>query len=138
MKTEQINNPSIKIEEFLDFVSDSRSKFNIANQVLTESDNEIQDILHAIEFGNLTYQQNAKLAKRLKMARSERRKAKNEIEMLCPIVTWSDACKKELDGIKKLLGDARKIESNLQRRVYVQRTDVVKEVIGIDRCDGCV
>ena len=49
-------NPSNELEQFLDFIAETNHIVDMANQWCTDTENETQDILHAIEIGNLSYQ----------------------------------------------------------------------------------
>lgn len=82
---------------------------------------EIQDILHVIELGRFNASDGYKLAKELQKARMERRRLKDDLELLKPIrelITFSKPTEK---NIGKVLGDLRNIKAKHQTRSYRMR-----------------
>jgi methyl-accepting chemotaxis protein len=131
-------NPSNELEQFLDFIAETNHIVDMANQWCTDTENETQDILHAIEIGNLSYQQNAKLAKKLREIRQWRREAKDTIEKYRAIVDWVESNSKTINQLQSVLGATRKAEKAVANRSYRQRTNILKETIGVEKYDGCI
>ena len=130
--------PSIELERFLGFVTEANRIVDMANQWCADTENETQDILHAIEIGNLSYQQNAKLAKKLREIRQQRREAKSIIEKYRVIADWVENNSKTINQLQSVLGVTRKAESAIANKCYRQRTGILKETIGVEKYDGCI
>lgn len=130
--------PSSELEQFLGFVAEANRIVDMANQWRVDTENETQDILHAIEIGNLSYQQNAKLAKKLREIRQQRREAKGVIEKYGAIADWVENNSKTINQLQSVLGATRKAENAIANKCYKQRTNILKETIGVEKYDGCI
>lgn len=109
------------IEAFLDFLREANTQLNIAVMVEQEANDKTQDILHILELQDQTYHECANFSKELKAIRKERRKAKDEIACLSPVVTWADENKSVVKGLEQLLGAVRKAERSTEQRIYTPR-----------------
>lgn len=85
---------------------------------LKKIDEEIQDLLHVIELSNFNARDGYKLAKELQKARKERRRIKDEIELLAPLKELIFNQKPSEKSIGKVLGDIRNIKVKHQNRNY--------------------
>ena len=120
-------NISTDLEKFLEFLREVKEKTNIALTIESEKEAETQDILHNIELSEHGYHEYAKLSKKLRDIRQDRRKAKNIIEISSPIVDWTENNKQVIKSLEKLLGELRKIEKTIESRQYGNRTNVLDE-----------
>ncbi len=120
---------SENIEMFLKFLREAEQYLHIAEANEQEANGETQDILHALELGELNYHQRAKLADKLKEVRKKRRAAMDLLEEVTPIVEWKETYKDIVKSLERLLGEVRKIEKNRQTRIYTTRTKVLEDVI---------
>lgn len=118
------------IDEFLRFLREAKQEYDIAILGQSETEKETQDILHAVELDRHTYHEHARLSKTLKEVREERRKAKDKREQLEPIVKWGEENEKTVKELERLLGEVRKIEKKMGKRVYIPRTEILKKVKG--------
>ena len=112
---------SKSIEAFLDFLREASTQLNIAIMVEQEANDQTQDILHRLELQEHTHHEYAAYAKELKKIRQERRKAKDKISCLTPIVAWADENKSVIKGLEQLLGIVRKAERSTEQRIYTPR-----------------
>lgn len=120
--------PSKSIKYFLNFMRECQEQYNINNSILQESDKEIQDILHKIELEKLSYHEYARLSIELSKIRQERRKAKDTIMVLEPIVSYLEQNKSIIDSLSELLGKVRKEEKRLENRFYLPKSEKFKNI----------
>lgn len=115
------------IEEFLNFLSDVKSKYNFAFDEVNQQDKLTQDYLHSIELDNLKYEERNKIATKLVINRKDRRYYKDIVEEYEPIVEFLDDPnnKKIVNQLTQVLGKVRKQEGYHEKRTYIPR--VLKE-----------
>lgn len=118
-----------QFSQFLRFLRQCQEDFSIAESLQDDTEAETQDILHKLELEENTYHEYARLSKTLKKVRIERRKAKDTIEQLGPLVTWVAQNSKIIKELEKVLGEMRKAEKNIQYRHYNPKTDIVNEAL---------
>lgn len=95
------------------------------NDKMSEIDKEICDIQHFIELTPLDIQRGYKLAKQLQDALQERRRLKDNYEMLRILygqVVLSGACKSFVTTLTSHLAGAKRRNEELQRRIYSPRS----------------
>lgn len=112
------------IEDFLKFLREAEEKFNIAQDEETELNNQTQDILHFLELEKHPYHEYAKLAKKLKTVREERRKVKDYIQETGPIMTWLENNRQTIKNLEQLLGTVRKAEKSTVNRIYIPKSSI--------------
>lgn len=112
------------IEDFLRFLREAEEKFNIAQEEEIELNNQTQDILHFLELEKHPYHEYAKLAKKLKTVREERRKAKDYIQETGPIITWLENNRQTIKNLEQLLGTVRKAEKSTANRIYIPKSSI--------------
>lgn len=112
------------IEDFLKFLREAEEKFNIAQEEEIELNNQTQDILHFLELEKHPYHECAKLAKKLKTVREERRKAKDYIQETGPIMTWLENNRQAIKNLEQLLGTVRKAEKSTANRIYIPKSSI--------------
>lgn len=118
-----------QFEQFLKFISQCQSDYCLAQSIQEDTEAETQDILHKLELEDITYHEYARLSKALKKVRIERRKAKDTIEQLNPLIDWADQNSKKIKELERVLGEMRKIEMGMQNRHYNPKTDIVNEAL---------
>ncbi|MBQ9269710.1 MAG: hypothetical protein IJ206_09370 [Oscillospiraceae bacterium] len=118
------------IEWILSFFRNAKILAGMAGADLEEAEGGMQDILHALEFEEWPYHDQAKLAKELKRTRRARRKAKNDLEVLGLITEWATANDKAIKSLEKLLGQVRRTEKLQKNRTYNRRTDAIQRALG--------
>lgn len=82
-----------------------------------------QDYLHKLELGNLDYRARAKVATAIAKCRCQRRKCKDTVENLEPLIQFleSEKGKNLMNLMREVLGKTRRIERNMENRVYNPR-----------------
>ena len=112
------------IEDFLRFLREAEEKFNTAQEEEIELNNQTQDILHFLELEKHPYHEYAKLAKKLKTVREERRKVKDYIQETGPIMTWLENNRQTIKNLEQLLGTVRKAEKSTVNRIYIPKSSI--------------
>lgn len=121
---------SLGIENFLQFLRDTKEVYDISKLKENDADNETQDILHKLELGDNSYHETAGLAKLLRTVRRERRKAKDNALMTAPIVDWIEENERVIKSLERLLGAVRKAEKSTEGRYYNPKTDILDYNVG--------
>ncbi len=117
---------SEELKSFLDSVREAETDLNIAIADEAETNQQTQDILHAIEMEKYNPRRTSALVKTLCNVRKRRRAAKEAIELLTPVVDWSKGNQNSIKSLERLLGDLRKTERHQERRIYSHRTDILE------------
>lgn len=113
-----------------DILREASVQYSLAQSVLTETNKRQEDILHEIEFGNHRNRELVKLAKDLKDVRSERRLAKNTIQLIGPILKWEEDNRAAYNKISNVIATTRKIDKEQKEAVYHIKTgDKAGEII---------
>ena len=124
-----VENPLISqgLEDFLRYLRDTEQNYNMAVADEKQTNDETQDILHAIEFGtgNWTPKQ---LLRKLGQVRKKRRIVKDTIAASVLVVKWYQTNKNVISELERLLGDVRKIEKKRQNRAYAPRSRILDEL----------
>lgn len=112
---------SVKLADFLNFVTESIVEYSNHTRGLDAQDNLTQDILHELELGPADNKN--KLATRLKSARKERRVHKDFLEIHADLIAYFDSeeGRKARNKLTEILGAMRKQEQHKQNRYYVPR-----------------
>ncbi|WP_182200115.1 hypothetical protein [Paraliobacillus salinarum] len=99
-------------------VRDVPDRLNTNNAQLTKINQEIQDLMHVVEFSSFNASDGYRLAKDLKIARKKRRELKNELELLEPLVSVLKKFRNNLQEMDKAVGEIRKVKALQQSRTY--------------------
>lgn len=121
-KESTINEISDHLDAFLTFLRNCEQDYRIALQSEQEANGETQDILHMLEFEEKDHHSMARISKDLKAIRQNRRKAKDKMNVLSPIIDWIDENKENIKTLERLLGAVRKVEKDTENRFYTPRT----------------
>ena len=119
---------SESISAFLDYLRSSETTYRMEKMNQQDAEDYIQDILHQLELGELDYHGYARAAKRLKEARVARRKAKDYMATVSPILAWIDGNQTVIKGLERLLGEVRKNEKFTENRIYTPKSNVLDEI----------
>ena len=109
---------SKNIQLIRDMINELLETYELNVNKLNENDNITQDILHQIELGS--YNEGRKWYGQLRKTRKDRRENKNTIEILHKFKVLMED-KNSIQFMRQLdeaLGDARKVEKNLNTRYY--------------------
>lgn len=116
------------LEDFLNFLDANEVNLEDAKKTLDESNTDLTDIEHYIEFGPADGKVRLKIYGLLKEARSRRRWAKEQIELSTPISEWYSRNEKAIRGLRELLGAVRKIEKNQSYRAYAIKGHILDDI----------
>ena len=128
-KNKDIPQASTHISDFLKFLREADTIYAIADRAQKESDNETQDILHAMELDSLSYHDRARLSSALSAVRQKRRTAKDTAEIIKPVLEWKEKNRAALKSLETILGTVRTLEKDKDNRFYVKRTDIVQRTL---------
>lgn len=120
---------SEKLSEFLNFICQVKPEYDYYLDVQADAEAKILDLLHEIELVPHNAFDMVKIYKQLRESRKQRRLAKDSIRELTPLVTWMEDNKKEIEALKRTLGDVRKVEKMEDGRIYLYRTEIVAETL---------
>ena len=97
------------------------------------------DLYHELEFANIDIQRGYKFAKQIQDARRERRKLKDEMELLRILhdqVVNTPNGKKFVVDLTAHLGGAKKRRAQLENRIYSPRSETFKPIgEAVELCD---
>lgn len=120
---------SEKLSEFLNFICQVKPEYDYYLDVQADAEAKILDLLHEVELVPHNAFDMVKIYKQLRESRKQRRLAKDSIRELTPLVTWVEDNKKEIEALKRTLGDVRKVEKTEDGRIYLYRTEIVAETL---------
>ncbi len=118
-----------RLSEFLEFMREAQSDYNIACQTESEAFAETQDIEHCLELCRLDYHEYARLAKAAAEVRQKRRQAKDARLQLQPVVDWLAENGQVIKGLERLLGAVRREERAQQGRQYKPKSGIVARTL---------
>lgn len=116
------------VEDFLSFLGDIQTTYNMATATLDEANLELCDLEHYLELETCNAATTAKIAKRIREVRKKRRQAKNSIEICEQMLSWIDLNKKPIDDLSNVLGKIRKMEDRQEARVYAVRSHILDDI----------
>ena len=119
---------SEQISQFLIFLRATDEISRICEVEEQEMNKQTQDILHSIELENHTYNELARMAKKLREIRQRRREAKDKRLSADLVSDWYGDNIQFIKSLERLLGDVRKAEKKIENRIYVNRTSVMEEI----------
>ena len=114
-----------KIEQFLDLCASCKPAHDFSLEIVTRCEKITSDYLHALELGNFTYGERARMSTAERKNRIERRAAKDIVELNEALRKWLDLpeTKAALNMLKQTLGEVRKIERYHANRTYVKKVE---------------
>lgn len=115
---------SEEVKRFLDFMKECGTRYNLAHDAMRTEEKREQDFIHAIEFENHV-ENRSKTCTRLRACLIERRRNKDIVEELEPIVEFMNnpQNKRCIDQLTQLLGKIRKVERYHENRSYHPRVE---------------
>lgn len=120
---QQLPKFSGSIESFLALMEQAQRDYTWNEEQVTHYNGLQEDLLHQIELNNLNYKDRARVATQLMKCRQSRRESKDTVRALQPLVEFLESEKgKSLTNLmKEVLGRTRKVEKQMENRVYVPR-----------------
>lgn len=115
------------ISEFCKLMENAQKDYVWNYEQVGRLDRLTQDYLHKLELEELNYRERAKVATALAKCRCQRRKYKDTVEILDPLVQFLDSEKGRslMNLMREVLGKTRKVEKSMETRIYIPR--VLKE-----------
>lgn len=114
------------LTQFLNTARDAQRRYEEAVALELLPNESIQDILHAAEFAPSTLA-NVDVPKLLHDFRTNRRTAKQELEITGLFKAWSDENKAALNKLENVLGEIRKVLRWQTNPFYNWKTNTVGE-----------
>ncbi|WP_010278862.1 hypothetical protein [Paenibacillus senegalensis] len=123
-----VTDPLKIVSDMLDAIYAVREALEQAQEEQTYSEQEIIDLEHALELTRFNASEGYRMAVELKDARVRRRKAKNQIEELLPLVTVLNRSQKFISDLKAAHAEIEIIRGQQRNRRYTPRvrTDMVE------------
>ena len=100
------------------------------SEEIIEHEGTQQDILHELELEMPPYPERAKLAQQLGKIRRKHRIAKDQYELLQPLLTWVSNNQTAYRQFGDMLGQMRRLEEKNARRLYMCRGEERGKIIG--------
>lgn len=114
------------VEEFNSLLKEAKSIYEENEVARRESDDKILDLLHYAELhSDLSASAGFRVYKLMAEARRERRRSKDENELLEPLMEFIRQNPKLVNDISALVGKLRGTKRCIEQRIYRTRTDVI-------------
>lgn len=117
--------PSELLQEFLNYIDQVKSEYEMAHEAVGKEDKRLQDFLHELEFAKDRSERN-KISTKFQRSRQERRRQKDEVQRLELLVEFfnSQNHKNTFNKMRQLVGNQRKREAYLNgERHYNKRVE---------------
>ena len=116
-------NVSETLAVFLSAMDRAKHDYEWNESEMKRMDALTQDYLHSMELQDMGYKERAKIATKLAECRKQRRKHKDMVTILEPLmlVLNDEKGKQTIKMLKEALGKTRKIEANMECRRYYPR-----------------
>lgn len=114
---------SYAIGELIELLENAKKDYYWNTDEVNRLNGLQQDFLHKLELDGLNYAERAKVATKLMKCRQDRRDSKDMVRVLDPLVKYleSDKGKNMLNLMKEVLGKTRRVEKEMEHRIYVPR-----------------
>lgn len=99
-------------------IRDLPDTFNKNKHEINQLENEIQDLLHVIEFTKFNAHEGWKLSKQLKEARAKRRTLKNENERIEPLLQFCKKTRNYLGELENVVQNIQQVKQRQETRTY--------------------
>ena len=111
------------IGELIDLLENAKKDYYWNSDEVTRLNGLQQDYLHMLELDGLNYGERAKIATKLMKCRQDRRNSKDMVRVLEPLIKFleSDKGRNMTNLMKEVLGKTRRVEKDMETRVYVPR-----------------
>lgn len=124
------------LEDFLNFLDAAKEQLSISEAELSQTNIDLQDLQHFIEFGSAGGKERLKTFNLYRKTRQKRRNAKENIEQCSPVVEWASKHSKQIQELRELLGQLRKIESQQSNRAYAVRGHILDDLTNKSHLSG--
>ena len=114
------------VEEFNTLLREAKTTYEENDIARKESDDRILDLLHYAELhDNLNASDGFRVYQKITAARRERRRSKDENELLEPLMEFIRQNPKLVNDISALVGKLRGTKRCIEQRIYKTRTDII-------------
>lgn len=117
--------PSELLQEFLNYIDQVKSEYEMAHEAVGKEDKRLQDFLHELEFAKDRSERN-KISTKFQRSRQERRRQKDEVQRLELLVEFfnSQNNKNTFNKMRPLIEKQKKREEYLDgERYYKKRVE---------------
>lgn len=124
---------SEQISGFLGLIRGAPEEHRIAREQVSDADKKVQDILHWLENNEVLPVDGdgaMLILGVMGMTQRDRRAAKDAEAVMQPIAEWAKTHKSTMDSLTQLLGTVRKAEKGTENRLYTDRTDIMRLMLG--------
>lgn len=118
---------SEKLSKVLELTREVENQYDFSVGRISDLECLQNDLLHKLEFKASTAAERSKIATALKKCRNERRRQKEQTELLRELVEFISANQSQVKKLEKILGNMRKNEENQEKRTYKPRVLTVEE-----------
>lgn len=105
----------------MNYLRECEQQYHMAEADEQEANGVTVDIQHQLELEENSDKHLLALAKELTEARRLRRRAKDAMNQLGPVLAWVDRNQGHIKGLEQLLGEVRKAERDAENRIYTPR-----------------
>lgn len=114
---------SYAIGELIDLLENAKKDYYWNVDEVNRLNGLQQDYLHMLELDGLNYGERAKVATKLMKCRQDRRDSKDMVRVLEPLIKFmeSDKGRNMINLMKEVLGKTRRVEKEMENRIYVPR-----------------
>ena len=114
---------SEQLSDFLTLLTQAQKDYSQSQEEIIRLDQLTQDYLHMLELQTTGYHDKARIAETLRKCRMERRKHKDTVSVLEPLVNHlgSERGKTMISQLQQVLGAVRKAEKTASGRRYTPR-----------------
>lgn len=124
---------SEQISAFLGLIRGAPAEYDIAKARESDANKKTQDILHWLENNEIPPVDGdgaMLILGAIGMIRRDRRAAKDAEAVMKPVAEWAKTHKSTMDSLAQLLGAVRKEEKSTEKRYYMDRTDIMRVMLG--------
>lgn len=117
--------PSELLQEFLNYIDQVKSEYEMAHEAVGKEDKRLQDFLHELEFAKDRSERN-KISTKFQRSRQERRRQKDEVQRLELLVEFfnSQNHRNTFNKMRPLIEKQKKREEYLDgERYYKKRVE---------------
>lgn len=124
---------SEQISAFLGLIRGAPTEHDMAWEQVSDADKKVQDILHWLENNEILPVDGDGalfILGVMGMVQRDRRAAKDAEAVMKPVAEWAKTHKSTMDSLAQLLGAVRREERSTEKRYYMDRTDIMKVMLG--------
>lgn len=117
------------VERAMEIMRTADKEAAALSEEILEHEGTQQDILHKLELEAPSYQERAKLARQLGNVRRKRRIAKDQYDMLQPLIQWTLENRTAYERFSRIINQMKTMEERNSQRIYTCRGTELGKVI---------